>query len=177
MGIGVGAGFPLGLAAIAWRAPDATTAAATSGLALGVGYTTAGLGPVLMGVLIDVTGGYVLAITLLVLAGLVQAWAILVIGDRPRYTGSTTNWNDRRRDVYQLTYLSDGEPTEISTQALFPGSRSGKIRTPESRSIFRWSTAGGKIPASPNAFCTRTCTSVSNGFSYFVSSTYGRALS
>ena len=81
MGVGVGAGFPLGLAAIAWSAPDATTAAATSGLALGVGYTAAGLGPLLMGVLIDLTGGYVLAITLLLLAGLVQAWAILVTGD------------------------------------------------------------------------------------------------
>ena len=60
MGVGVGAGFPLGLTAIAWRAPDAHTAAATSGLALGVGYTAAGLGPLLMGVLIDVTGGYAL---------------------------------------------------------------------------------------------------------------------
>jgi MFS transporter, CP family, cyanate transporter len=81
MGIGVGAGFPLGLSAIAWRAPDAHTAAATSGLALGVGYTAAGLGPLLMGVLIDVSGGYALAIGLLVVAGLVQGWAILVIGD------------------------------------------------------------------------------------------------
>ena len=81
MGVGVGAGFPLGLTAIAWRAPDATTAAATSGLALGVGYTAAGLGPVLMGVLIDLTGGYALAIGLLLLAGLVQAWAIFKIGD------------------------------------------------------------------------------------------------
>jgi hypothetical protein len=34
-----------------------------------------------MGVLIDVTGGYALAIGLLLLAGLVQGWAILVIGD------------------------------------------------------------------------------------------------
>ncbi len=81
MGVGVGAGFPLGLAAIVWGAPDATIAAATSGLALGVGYTAAGLGPLLMGVLIDLTGGDVLAITLLLLAGLVQAWAIVVIGD------------------------------------------------------------------------------------------------
>ena len=32
MGIGVGAGFPLGLTVIAWRTPDAATSAATSGL-------------------------------------------------------------------------------------------------------------------------------------------------
>ena len=54
MGIGVGAGFPLGLTVIAWRTPDGAASAATSGLALGVGYTVAGLGPLLMGVLIDV---------------------------------------------------------------------------------------------------------------------------
>ena len=81
MGVGVGAGFPLGLSAIAWRSPDAHAAAATSGLALGVGYTAAGLGPLLMGVLIDVSGGYVAAIGLLVVAGLVQGWAIVKIGD------------------------------------------------------------------------------------------------
>ena len=56
MGIGVGAGFPLGLTVIAWRTPDGSTSAATSGLALGVGYTVAGLGPLLMGLLIDATG-------------------------------------------------------------------------------------------------------------------------
>jgi MFS transporter, CP family, cyanate transporter len=37
MGIGVGAGFPLGLTVIAWRTPDGAASAATSGLALGVG--------------------------------------------------------------------------------------------------------------------------------------------
>ncbi|MDN5932967.1 MAG: MFS transporter, partial [Pseudonocardia sp.] len=42
MGIGVGAGFPLGLAVIAWRTPDGAASAATSGFALGVGYTAAG---------------------------------------------------------------------------------------------------------------------------------------
>jgi len=81
MGIGVGAGFPMGLTAIAWRTPHGAASAATSALALGVGYTSAGLGPLLMGVLIDVTGGYAAAIAVLLVAGLVQAWAIVVIGD------------------------------------------------------------------------------------------------
>ena len=54
---------------IAWRTPDGAASAATSGLALGVGYTAAGLGPLLMGVLIDVTGGFAAAIALLLLAG------------------------------------------------------------------------------------------------------------
>ena len=69
MGIGVGAGFPLGLTVIAWRTPDGAASAATSGLALGVGYTVAGLGPLLMGLLIDATHGYGAAISLLLAAG------------------------------------------------------------------------------------------------------------
>jgi CP family cyanate transporter-like MFS transporter len=84
MGVGVGAGFPLGLTVIAWRTPDGATSAATSGLALGVGYTVAGLGPLLMGLLIDATGGYTAAIAVLLAAGAVQAVAIWRIGDRPR---------------------------------------------------------------------------------------------
>jgi MFS transporter, CP family, cyanate transporter len=83
MGIGVGAGFPLGLTVIAWRTPDGAASAATSGLALGVGYTVAGLGPLLMGLLIDATGGYGSAIAVLLVAGALQAFAIVRIGDRP----------------------------------------------------------------------------------------------
>ncbi len=83
MGIGVGAGFPMGLTVIAWRTHDSASSAATSGLALGVGYTAAGFGPLLMGLLVDATGGFAAAITLLVAAGLLQGWAIRTIGDRP----------------------------------------------------------------------------------------------
>jgi CP family cyanate transporter-like MFS transporter len=86
MGIGVGAGFPLGLTVIAWRTPDGGASAATSGLALGVGYTVAGLGPLLMGLLVDATGGYSAAIIVLLAAGMVQAAAIWRIGDRPAAT-------------------------------------------------------------------------------------------
>jgi CP family cyanate transporter-like MFS transporter len=84
MGIGVGAGFPMGLTVIAWCTPDPAASAATSGLALGVGYIAAGLGPLLMGVLIDATAGFAAAIVVLLLAGLLQGWAIWRIGDRPR---------------------------------------------------------------------------------------------
>lgn len=84
MGIGVGAGFPLGLAVIAWRTPDGRASAATSGLALGVGFTVAGLGPPVMGLLVDVTGGFPAAIAVLLAAGAVQAAAIWRIGDPPR---------------------------------------------------------------------------------------------
>jgi len=79
--IGLGAGFPLGLAVIAWRTPDGAASAATSGFALGVGYTAAGLGPLVMGLLIDASG-YPAAIAVLLAAGVVQAFAIWRIGDR-----------------------------------------------------------------------------------------------
>jgi MFS transporter, CP family, cyanate transporter len=95
MGIGVGAGFPLGLTVIAWRTPDGSTSAATSGLALGVGYTVAGLGPLLMGLLIDATG-YPAAIVVLLLAGAVQGVAIWRIGDRPAAEDEVSSRAERR---------------------------------------------------------------------------------
>jgi MFS transporter, CP family, cyanate transporter len=84
VGIGSGAGFPLGLAVVAWRTPDAAASAATSGMALGVGYTVAGIGPFVMGLLIDLTAGYAAAIAVLLVAAAVQATAIVRIGDRAR---------------------------------------------------------------------------------------------
>ncbi|GAY13205.1 cyanate MFS transporter [Pseudonocardia sp. N23] len=84
MGVGMGAGFPLGLAVIAWRTPDGHASATVSGLALGVGYVAAGLAPLLMGLLIDLTGGYRAAIAVLVAGGLLQAGSIWRIGDEPR---------------------------------------------------------------------------------------------
>ncbi len=85
--LGAGAGFPLGLAMIAWRTSDGAASAATSGLALGVGYTPASLEPLLMGLLIDATGGYPAAIAVLLAAAAVQAFAIVRIGDRPAPSG------------------------------------------------------------------------------------------
>jgi CP family cyanate transporter-like MFS transporter len=84
VGIGSGAGFPLGLTVVAWRTPDAAASAATSGMALGIGYTVAGIGPFVMGVLIDLTAGYAAAIVVLLAAVVVQATAIVRIGDATR---------------------------------------------------------------------------------------------
>lgn len=90
IGIGVGAGFPLGLAVIAWRTPDAARSAAVGGFALGIGYLAAGLGPLVMGLLIDLTGGYPAAIVLLLASALLQAGAIWRIGDLPRSEDAAT---------------------------------------------------------------------------------------
>ncbi|WP_308257730.1 MFS transporter [Pseudonocardia lacus] len=84
MGLGLGAGFPLGLSVIAWRTADGATVAATSGLVLGTGYVCAGLTPLLMGVLIDLTGGFTVALAVLLVFGALQAGAVVAIGDRPR---------------------------------------------------------------------------------------------
>ena len=99
IGFGLGSSFPLGLAVIAWRTPDGAASAATSGLALGVGYSCAGIGPLVMGVLIDVTGGFTTSISLLLVAGCLQAWAIYRIGDEPvrRPVAGPVSWRAGRR--------------------------------------------------------------------------------
>lgn len=84
VGLGSGASFPLGLTVIAWRTRDAAASAATSAMALGVGYTVAGIGPFVMGLLIDLTGGYAAAIGVLLAALALQAFAIVGIGDAGR---------------------------------------------------------------------------------------------
>jgi CP family cyanate transporter-like MFS transporter len=90
IGFACGAGFPLSLGVIAWRSPDPAAAAATSGMALGVGYTVAGLGPLLMGVLVDVTHGYSAALCLLLVAAALQLVAALGMGDVRRPNSSDT---------------------------------------------------------------------------------------
>ena len=84
MAIGVGAGFPLGLAVIAWRTPDGSASAAASGLALGFGYVTTGFAPLLMGLLLDLTGHYSVALGVLLVAAACQALAIRKIGNGAR---------------------------------------------------------------------------------------------
>ena len=82
MGVGVGAGLPAGARRDRLAHPGRRASAATSGLALGVGYTAAGLGPLLMGVLIDVTGGYAAGDRGAARrAAWCRGWAILAIGD------------------------------------------------------------------------------------------------
>ena len=80
--VGAATGFPLGLTVIAWLTRGAAAAGSTSGMALGVGYVLAGIAPLLMGVLLDVTGGFRVPLGLLVLAGVLQLVAVALIGKR-----------------------------------------------------------------------------------------------
>jgi CP family cyanate transporter-like MFS transporter len=82
--IGVGGGFPLGLSVIAWRTSDGGEAGAVSGTAMGFGYLLAGVAPLLMGLLLDATGGYPLPLGVLLAAGATQATVVSLIGDGTR---------------------------------------------------------------------------------------------
>jgi CP family cyanate transporter-like MFS transporter len=57
-GIGQGAGIALVLTLVVLRAPDGEHAAALSGMAQGLGYTIAAIGPLLLGVVRDLTGDW-----------------------------------------------------------------------------------------------------------------------
>ncbi|MNZ75242.1 putative transporter YycB [compost metagenome] len=58
LGLGQGATFSIALALIVLRSRDAHVAANLSGMAQGVGYTLAAMGPFLVGVVHDLTGGW-----------------------------------------------------------------------------------------------------------------------
>ncbi|MDF3931633.1 CynX/NimT family MFS transporter [Pseudomonas citronellolis] len=58
LGLGQGGTFSIGLALIVLRSPDAHVASHLSGMAQGVGYTLAALGPFLVGVVHDLTQGW-----------------------------------------------------------------------------------------------------------------------
>jgi CP family cyanate transporter-like MFS transporter len=79
--VGVGAGFPLGLAVVAWRTPDGATSASVSALSLGSAYVVAGLAPLGMGVLIDLAG-FRAALAVIAAGVLAQAVAVVRLGPR-----------------------------------------------------------------------------------------------
>jgi MFS transporter, CP family, cyanate transporter len=72
LGFGQGAGIALALALFALRAPDGRHAAALSGMAQSVGYLVAAFGPLAVGALHDVSGGWTAPLCLLLVASLVM---------------------------------------------------------------------------------------------------------
>lgn len=61
LGLGQGGSFSMALSLIVLRSPDAATAARLSGMAQGLGYVLASLGPLLLGLLHDLTHDWQLA--------------------------------------------------------------------------------------------------------------------
>ncbi|HEV7774131.1 MAG TPA: MFS transporter [Conexibacter sp.] len=66
LGLGFGLGFTLVLALFVLRADDAPHAVALSGMAQSVGYTLAAIGPIAVGALHDLTGGWTTPLVVLV---------------------------------------------------------------------------------------------------------------
>jgi CP family cyanate transporter-like MFS transporter len=72
LGVGFGTGFTLVLALFVLRARDAPDAVALSGMAQSVGYTLAALGPIAVGALHDVTGGWTAPLVVLLAVAVVD---------------------------------------------------------------------------------------------------------
>ena len=88
LGIGAGVGFALVMALFLLRSRDVPHTSALSGMAQSVGYTLAALGPLLIGALHDVTGGWALPLALLSTLALPELAAALRAA-APGYVGGT----------------------------------------------------------------------------------------
>lgn len=86
LGGGLGAGFTLTLTLMVLRAPDARHAAALSGMAQSVGYLLAAAGPVAVGALHDLTGGWTVPVAVL-LALSVPGTVTALGASRARFVG------------------------------------------------------------------------------------------
>ncbi len=80
LSIGIGTGiFPLALTLIALRARTSEGTAALSGFAQSIGYLLAGVGPLMMGVLYGVTGGWTVPLVVLLVLVIPQGVSGLVV--------------------------------------------------------------------------------------------------
>jgi CP family cyanate transporter-like MFS transporter len=91
-GLAQGSGFALALTLIVLRSPSPLTAARLGGVAQCVGYLLAAVGPLVLGWLYDLTGGWTVPVLLLVACLVPMTWAgwgaarneVLSTGGRPR---------------------------------------------------------------------------------------------
>lgn len=88
LGVGQGAAFSLSIFLFTARASDSHAAAALSGFAQAIGYLVAGAGPLLIGLLHAVTGGWAIAVMALIGCGFGQLAAGLLAG-RDRMIGDS----------------------------------------------------------------------------------------
>ncbi|HEY4281020.1 MAG TPA: MFS transporter [Conexibacter sp.] len=86
LGIGVSTAFPLALTLIVLRGRDARQTAALSSMAQTFGYTVAALGPLSVGALHDVSGGWSLPLVVLIALVIPELIAALV-ASRPGFVG------------------------------------------------------------------------------------------
>ncbi|MEY8042652.1 CynX/NimT family MFS transporter [Saccharopolyspora cebuensis] len=82
LGVAQGAAFGLAVTLFGLRSPDSSTTAALSGMAQGAGYLLAAAGPLLIGLLRDLTGGWTAPLVLLL--GICAAMAVAgLLAGRP----------------------------------------------------------------------------------------------
>jgi CP family cyanate transporter-like MFS transporter len=80
LGLGQGAGFALALAFIGLRSGDARVAARLSGMAQGVGYLIAAIGPFAVGFLHDVSNGWTVPVAVMIAIALVECLPGMMAG-------------------------------------------------------------------------------------------------
>ncbi|PKW19599.1 CynX/NimT family MFS transporter [Saccharopolyspora spinosa] len=80
LGLAQGAGFGLALTLFGLRSPDSDTTTALSGMAQGGGYLIAAAGPLLIGLLHEVTGGWIAPLVLLLACSAAWLWMGLLAG-------------------------------------------------------------------------------------------------
>ncbi|MFB9860445.1 CynX/NimT family MFS transporter [Salinicoccus siamensis] len=86
IGIAAGSAFSLSMMFFTLRTKDGKEAAALSGMAQSFGYLLAAVGPVLVGALHDITGGWTLPLTLLIALAVI----ILIVGTASGKKGQVT---------------------------------------------------------------------------------------
>ncbi len=84
LGVSQGAGFALGLSFVVFRALSPAQAASLSAVVQGVGYAIAALGPLVMGLVLDLTGTWFWPVVLLATAAAVEGvTGVRAAADRP----------------------------------------------------------------------------------------------
>jgi CP family cyanate transporter-like MFS transporter len=77
LGVGQGASIAVAMTLIVLRSPDAGTAGRLSGMSQGIGYLLAAAGPLLVGAMRDISGGWqvpLLLLAILTIPGMLAGW-------------------------------------------------------------------------------------------------------
>jgi CP family cyanate transporter-like MFS transporter len=80
LGLGTGATFPLALLLVVLRSGDPRVTPQLSAMVQGLGYLVAATGPVVVGVLHDVTGGWTVPLVLMLVLTALQAGVAWLAG-------------------------------------------------------------------------------------------------
>ena len=82
LGLGQGAGIAVALAYVVQRSPDAAHAAALSGMAQGIGYVLAAAGPVGIGAVHELSGGWDVPLLVLLVVTAGMAACLFALAER-----------------------------------------------------------------------------------------------